>query len=132
MSDAEKTKEQLINELAELRLYVADRELIEKELIDNKHNLEEAQRIAKIGNWEWDIPNNTFIWSKELYSIFGVDLKTYTPTPEGFVYLVHPDDAQYVLSPKTYEDNNSAGKFEMEYRIIDQTTKQTKYVNRPF
>ena len=29
----------------------------------------EAQRLAKIGNWEWDLTTNTSWWSDELYRI---------------------------------------------------------------
>ncbi len=108
---------------------ITERKQAEKELLENKNKLEEAQRIAKVGNWEWDIPANSFVWSKELYSIFGIDNTTYTPSNEGFSDLVHPDDKAWVLSPETFERNNQAGKYEMEYRIIDQTTTEVKYVH---
>ncbi len=129
MQNKNKTKDQLHGELAHLRKQVAEYKIVKKELSGKLSTLEEAQRRTKTGNWKWYIPTNTFTWSKELYSIFGVDEKSYIPSAEAFVELVHPDDASYVLSPETYEKNNRAGKYEMEYRVIDQTTKQTKYVH---
>ena len=100
----------------------------EQELLKSQYKLEEAQRRAKIGNWELNIPTNTLIWSKELYYIFGVNEKNYKPTPENFAQLIHPDDVSYVMAPETFEKNNRAGNYEMEYRVIDQKTKQTKHV----
>ncbi|MEO6422519.1 MAG: PAS domain S-box protein, partial [Candidatus Nitrotoga sp.] len=35
--------------------------------------LKEAQRLASVGNWAWDIQSDTHIWSEEVYHIFGRD-----------------------------------------------------------
>jgi hypothetical protein len=37
--------------------------------------LEEAQALAHLGSWTWDIPTGTLTWSGELYRIFGLDKK---------------------------------------------------------
>jgi PAS domain S-box-containing protein len=34
--------------------------------------LTEAQRIAHLGNWDWDIITNELLWSDEIYRIFGL------------------------------------------------------------
>lgn len=53
------------------------RQLSEREFI-----LNESQRIAKIGSWEYHIQNDFLFWSDEMYAIFGLDktfnLKTNT------------------------------------------------------
>ena len=36
--------------------------------------LKEAQRLASVGNWAWDIQSDTHIWSEEVYCIYGRDL----------------------------------------------------------
>ena len=36
-------------------------------------SLAEAQRIARVGNWEWDVVNNEVTWTDEVYRIFGLD-----------------------------------------------------------
>jgi diguanylate cyclase (GGDEF)-like protein/PAS domain S-box-containing protein len=54
----------------------------------------EAQRIAKVGNWEWDLATNTSWWSEELYRILEEDPRHYPPTFENFLAKVHPDDRQ--------------------------------------
>src|SRR5690348_14120282 len=51
----------------------------------------EAQRIAHMGSWAWDLATGRVDWSDELYSIFGQ-----TPgspvSYETFLSRVHPDD----------------------------------------
>lgn len=48
------------------------RKEIEKELIDKQESLIEAQKIARLGSWEWIIKSDTVRWSDEMYSIFEV------------------------------------------------------------
>ncbi len=38
-----------------------------------QRNLEEAQKIAQIGSWEWDVKTNLITWSKQQYQIYGHD-----------------------------------------------------------
>ena len=54
--------------------------------------LAEAQSVAAVGSWEWDIPADEVTWSDELYRIYGVDETTFGASYEGFLELVHPDD----------------------------------------
>lgn len=52
---------------------INDRRLAEQELSDRSEELNEAQRIAKVGSWIWDLQNETVNWSKELYAILQRD-----------------------------------------------------------
>ncbi len=52
----------------------------------------EAQRLAKIGNWEWDLATNTSWWSDELYQILEEDPRNFPSTFDNFIAKVHPDD----------------------------------------
>ncbi|MBU3914939.1 PAS domain-containing protein [bacterium] len=99
---------------------------IKEELIASQHLLVEAQRMAKLGSWEYDLATNKLTWSKEVYSIFGLD-ESCVPSLEGLAEWIHPDDL-WAIAPETIEKNTKAGIQEMEYRIIDQTTKEIKYV----
>ncbi len=88
--------------------------------------LEEAQHQAKLGSWEYDLFTQKLTWSQQVYSIFGLD-KTCEPTLGGLAEWIHPDDL-WVIAPETIEKNTRNGVQEMEYRIIDQTTGEIKYV----
>ena len=57
----------------------------------------EAQRLAKMGNWEWDLSTNTSWWSEELYRLLEEDPQQYVATFENFLVKVHPDDRQALI-----------------------------------
>ena len=62
------------------------------ELRRNERNLAEAQRIAHLGSWEWDLATDTALRSEELHRICGVEPGTIAGTTEAFLAFVHPDD----------------------------------------
>jgi PAS domain S-box-containing protein len=62
----------------------AKSELLEK--------LNEAQHIAMIGSWEWDLLTNHVWWSDETYCIFGVTQRDIVPSFEANGRFIHPDD----------------------------------------
>jgi len=49
------------------------RKLAEAALADSRLALKEAQCLAGIGSWQWDVNTNKTIWSEEIYRIFGCD-----------------------------------------------------------
>jgi diguanylate cyclase (GGDEF)-like protein/PAS domain S-box-containing protein len=70
------------------------RKTAEKALARQTRQLTDAQRLAHIGSWDWDLETNTLIWSDEHYRIFGLDPSTYRPVYETNMQFVHPDDRQ--------------------------------------
>jgi two-component system cell cycle sensor histidine kinase/response regulator CckA len=52
----------------------------------------EAERIARVGSWAWDIETNRVFWSDELYRLLGYDPDTVHASTELFFARVHPDD----------------------------------------
>jgi PAS domain S-box-containing protein len=66
------------------------------ELTVREAQLREAQRIAHLGSWEWDIRANSVTWSDELYRVFGVRRDGFEANDEGFFALVHPADRDLV------------------------------------
>lgn len=52
---------------------VTERHRAEEALLLRERQLMEAQRLAHLGSWEWDIQSDTAIWSEELFRIFGID-----------------------------------------------------------
>src|ERR1700676_5567455 len=45
---------------------------LSRDLQESKARLEEAQRVAHVGHWEWDLETNVVVWSDETYRIFGL------------------------------------------------------------
>ena len=60
--------------------------------------LREAEVVAKVGIWEWDIPADRVRWSDELYRIFGLSPQAFPGTYQGYLAAVHPDDRALVRS----------------------------------
>ena len=54
--------------------------------------LSEAQAIAHIGSWDWDLKTNIIAWSDELFKISGFTPGTFDPSFNKFLEVVHPDD----------------------------------------
>ncbi len=65
-------------------------------LIRSESRLELAQRIARIGNWDWNPKTNRFSMSNELCRLVGVRPQDFAGTFEAFLNLVHADDRSIV------------------------------------
>jgi len=59
-------------------------------------DLKQAQALSCVGSWEWDIASDEVSWSDQLYVLTGQDRKTFIPTVDGFLALVHPEDRERV------------------------------------
>ena len=60
----------------------------------------EIQKLASIGNWEWNIEQQILIWSDEVYRIFGFEPASFKPTVEAFEATIHPDDVKSFLNQR--------------------------------
>jgi PAS domain S-box-containing protein len=90
---------------------------IEAELRLEKARLAEAQQIAQLGSWEWDVVSNRVVWSDGLYRIYGRDPKTFGASYEAFLDCVHPEDRSDVAA--VIQGAYSAGQgFRNVYRIL--------------
>ena len=69
---------------------------VERELRRTTERLTEAERLARLGSWEWDIPKNEVTWSDELFRIYGLEPGETEPSYEEFLDRVHPDDRESV------------------------------------
>ena len=62
----------------------------------NEQKLLEAQRMARIGNWELDIVTNQMVWSDEVYRILGVEEGAVIPTLQEYLKHVKKEDVAEV------------------------------------
>jgi len=97
---------------------ITERRLIEEEGQRSRVRLAEAERIARLGSWEWDIPANRLTCSQGLYAIYGI-------RPEDFdghyepsnTEHIHPDDRARVES-EMEQAVETGTPVDIEYRII--------------
>ncbi|HWQ49592.1 MAG TPA: PocR ligand-binding domain-containing protein [Methanosarcina sp.] len=66
-----------------------------KSLKESEKGLAEAQKMAHIGNWEWDLATDKAYWSDEMYRIFGRNPQELAPPYNEYLNYVHPDDRDY-------------------------------------
>lgn len=75
---------------------ITNRKLAELALAESRGRLEEAQNLAKLGNWEANLSTGELYWSEEIYRIFGQDSTCFLPSVAAFQQAVHPDDIALV------------------------------------
>jgi diguanylate cyclase (GGDEF)-like protein/PAS domain S-box-containing protein len=79
--------------------------------------LKEAQELAQLGSWSWDLMSDEVTWSQELYRIFGLPPEEQNANFDMFQRLLHPDDRQRVL--ELVERARTAGTgFACEHRVV--------------
>ncbi|MNX35906.1 Non-motile and phage-resistance protein [compost metagenome] len=79
--------------------------------------LAEAQQLAHLGSWERRLLEDRLIWSDELFRIFGREPGEFTPTWEGFLERVCPEDRERVRRA-VQESIQTRRPFETEFRIL--------------
>jgi PAS domain S-box-containing protein len=58
----------------------------------SQRRLAEAQKIARIGSWEWDVDRDEIWGSDELIALYGLDPDSFPATYAGFLAIVHEED----------------------------------------
>jgi PAS domain S-box-containing protein len=103
-----------ISERKEAELMVNESQRMRMELINR---LNDAQHVAMIGSWEWELQPNTVWWSDETYLIFGVTQQDFVPSFDGNGGFIHPDDS--VKYEKSFAHSLKTGEeLDVDLRII--------------
>jgi hypothetical protein len=77
-------------------LDMTERHEAQARLAANEAKLAEAQQIARLGSWEWEVATDLVTWSDELYRIYGVTRKDAPHSYGAYLDKVHPDDRSRV------------------------------------
>ncbi|BBD60905.1 diguanylate cyclase/phosphodiesterase with PAS/PAC and GAF sensor(s) [Nostoc sp. HK-01] len=93
----------------------------EEILRKNEALLEESQRVARLGNWEYDLSTGKITWSKGLFELFQRDLNLLAPSYEENLQLYHPEDRQQL--DQAVKRAISTGE---SYKLILRATRSDK------
>jgi diguanylate cyclase (GGDEF)-like protein/PAS domain S-box-containing protein len=91
----ERTKE-LVHSNRMMQQEMADRLKVLEALTRNQALLAEAQKIANIGNYEWNIPSGEMVWSDQIYRILELPADKVTPGLENLLHAVPVEDQERV------------------------------------
>jgi PAS domain S-box-containing protein len=95
---------------------ITSRKKADEALRKSEAGLAEAQRIAHLGNWDWNIETNELKWSDEIYRIFGLTPQEFGATYDAFLDSVHPDDREFVK--RAVNEALYGMPYSIEHRIV--------------
>jgi PAS domain S-box-containing protein len=86
-------------------------------LKESEKGLADAQRIAHIGSWEWNLLNNKISWSDEMYRIFGLKPQEELSFDKILNYI-HPEDRDYLRDAHQEALKGEKPSILIEVRIV--------------
>ena len=108
----------LLAELEQARKQaVSAKELAEADLRRTSASLANAQRLARIGHWDFDASSSTLFWSQQLYRLLEVEPGQGTPSFDHLLSRVHPEDSAKVEAAINSARRNGEA-YVMDYRIV--------------
>lgn len=87
-------------------------------LRESNQRLRQAQRLARLGNWDWFPAEDQFMWSPEVYEILGVKPDQIELNANNFEKIIHPDDRSRVRRSRQ-NAVKLLSDIDIEYRIMD-------------
>ncbi len=101
-----------------LALEVAEHKRTERRLREHEQLLVEAQGLARVGSWHWNVDRDEVHWSQEMQRIFGLDASLPAGGYETYLDRIHPEDRAWVH--EEFQKSFLAGApFSFEHRVID-------------
>ena len=90
----------------QLEKEIRDRERAEENLKTANNYLNEAQEIAKMGHWQWDVKSNQIEWSDGLYKVYHLSRNDGELSFDQIISYVHPEDRNTVddILKKAFEE----------------------------
>jgi PAS domain S-box-containing protein len=119
IADRKRAEEELLASRRELQTSLASLQQVEESLRKNEALLAQAQQIAHVGSWEWDIGRDVVTWSDELYRIFDLRPEEFNGTYETYLSLLHPEDrarAKTIIE-RSYQEHLP---FAFDHRVVHQ------------
>src|SRR5919199_1308213 len=93
------------------------RQRAEAKLIASEAKLAAAQRVAHVGNWEFDVLTKELTWSEELFRIFGLDPSQPEPTYKQNIQQIYPDD-RALLQNRVRRAIKQGQSYKIDFRIV--------------
>jgi PAS domain S-box-containing protein len=107
---------------------ITERRKSEERLEESAEALKEAQQVAQIGNWAWDLSTGTLTWSDQVFAIHHLNKSQGVPGLEQLLSLYHPADSP-VLQAAIKAAIEQAIPYNLDFRILHPVSRDIIYVN---
>jgi len=115
MLRTKKAEDKLREEKLQLDEIVKERT---KELYTSQERLKQAELMAKLGHFQFNLATDSMIWSDEFFRIFSLDAST-LPDSKIIQDMIHPDDLEMATNA-FFNSLGSNENFHTQVRIIDK------------
>lgn len=82
-----------------------------------QRRLSNAERIANLGNWHWNMETNELSWSDQIYRIFGLEPQEFGANYNAFLDYVHPDD-RVKVEESVRQSIEAGAPYAIDHRIV--------------
>jgi len=111
------------------------RELMEQDKVTRALAISEkryrmANRAARIGTWEWDIPTGDLILNEQYSRTLGYEPGQFAPTLTNWEALIHPDDKSRVLAAVQAHLRGEIGEYSAQYRLLTRDGHWKRVMDR--
>ncbi|OGS74840.1 MAG: hypothetical protein A2063_05405 [Gallionellales bacterium GWA2_60_142] len=106
---------------------ITERKQAEQTVRFSMEKLNEAQRIAQVGNWDLDLGGGYLYWSDEIFNLFEIDKEMFAASYEAFLNAIHPDDRDRVNQAYT-RSLETRQPYEIMHRLL-MADGRVKWVN---
>ena len=96
---------------------ISDRKQAEELLLKSDTHLKVAQRIGKVGSWEFEIKTGHLSWSEEIFHIYGLEPCPEPPNYEELQKYIHPDDWEH-FNRTVQNAINLEQSYDLEHRLV--------------
>ena len=108
---------ELLRELSDDLSYGIGRLRDAERLARHEALLRDAERLAHVGHWEWDLRSGQIEFlAEEIFTIHGIGPEGWGGTYPALIELVHPEDRG--LFEQTLEQTLAHGSSELSHRIV--------------
>ena len=109
---------------------VTEKQTLIRSLRKSESIYKQAEQIASMGNWSWNVKTNVLEWTDQLYRIYGLEPQSEQITMERFLSFIHPDDREFIN--EGIEQLRSETTLDYTFRIItkDGTEKWLRSISQ--
>ena len=97
--------------------YLSKVKKLQKSAVQRESHLNDAQRMAHVGSWEYIINENKFTMSSEFLRILGINSKHYESSWGSFLNYIHKDDREYA-EDVFLQATQKGSQFNLKYRCV--------------